>query len=227
MVGAAEVRLGEPASAARALGDVFAGKFEMHAAEPRTHAVMNFKRLCEFAEDLAEIAGFQAAAGVGGVAVHRVAAPDDRLAGAADGFDEWRQVLADLSVAESVNDGQSPRFFLGIENPNEVQQLAGTARRADLQADRVGDAAEELHVGPARVAGAIADPRHVGAQVVPAGAAGHLAGLSLFIIQMQAFVAGEELDAVEFADPASGHRFQERNGFIDRADHLAVFRRLG
>ena len=44
LVGAREIRVGETAGAARALGDVFTGQLEVHAAEPRAELAVNAER---------------------------------------------------------------------------------------------------------------------------------------------------------------------------------------
>ena len=50
---------------------------------------------------------------------------------------------------------------------HSASDLVGVGRRADLAADRVADAAEELDVGAVELAGALADPEHVRRAVVP------------------------------------------------------------
>ena len=48
--------------------------------------------------------------------------------------------------------------------------------------------------------GAIAKPRKVGGQVVPPARGRRLPGLRLLVVEVQPFMAGEELDAVQLAE---------------------------
>ena len=50
---------------------------------------------------------------------------------------------------------------------------------------------------PSSAARAVADPGEVRAQVVPAAAPRHLPGLGLLVVEVQSFVAGEELAAAD------------------------------
>ncbi len=97
---------------------------------------------------------------------------------------------------------------------------------ADLDRDRVADAAEVLDVRRAH-RGAHAQPREVGRQVVPAGAPRHLSGLRLLVGQHQRLVAGEEVDALELAHLHAGQRLHEAQGLGDRLHHALVLDGVG
>ena len=134
------------------------------------------------AQDLFEPAGLDAALGGLGVAVHRVAAPEHLLAAAPDRLGQRRQALLHAVRAEAVDEGEAARFVLRVEHLGQRQRFVGRDGRADLDADGIGDAAEVLDVRAVQRAGAVADPGEVGGEVIPAGAARHLAGLGLLVI---------------------------------------------
>ena len=110
--------------------------------------------------------------------------------------------MLDLPGAETVDQREPPGLVLRIEHADQLRQLIGGHRRPDLHANRVGDAAEILDMGPADSPRPIADPRKVGAEIVPVRAAGNLPGLCLLVSQVHAVMTGEELRAVELVEPA-------------------------
>ena len=91
-----------------------------------------------------------------------------------------------------------------------------------MTADRIADATEEFHVRAARIGRAHADPREMRGQIVPAFLARHTAGLRLLVKQMQAFVAGKEIDPLQLARMHAHQAFHEADGFADLAGHAAV-----
>ena len=144
-----------------------------------------------------------------GVAVHRIADPQHLLAGLAHGFDHRRQRLLDVLRAEAVDEGETSRLFCGFSVVTRPCSQS-VHRRADLHADRVGDAAEVFHVRAIELRRAHADPRHVRRQVVPALLARDEARLRLLVRQVQAFVAGEEVDRGDFVRrAAAAHALEE------------------
>ena len=77
-------------------------------------------------------------------------------------------------------------------------------------------------MGAAELRRAHADPGEVRREVVPAFAARHLAGLGLLVEQVQAFVAGEEVDPVHLAHLAAGEGLHEAQRLADAGDDAAV-----
>ena len=88
------------------------------------------------------------------------------------------------------------RLVLRIQRGDEALQPFGGHRRADLHADRVRDAAKELHVRAVERRRAHADPRHVRRQVVPALLALDVTRLRLLVVHVQPFVAAKKSTAV-------------------------------
>src|SRR5687768_10580861 len=60
LVRALEIRLGQPARATNALGDVFTGELDVHAAESRAELLMQLEALLELADDPVETPGLDA-----------------------------------------------------------------------------------------------------------------------------------------------------------------------
>ena len=107
-VGARQVRIRKAAGAAGAFGHVLAGHLQVHATQARTIGLVHGKGQFDFLLDVLQPARLVAPDRRLGVAVHRVAHPQHRLARLAHGIDEPRQVLLDFLRAEAMDD-QNPR----------------------------------------------------------------------------------------------------------------------
>src|SRR5712675_88878 len=75
---------------------------------------MDAEGYVEFLQDVLEAPRLDAPAGGLGVAVHRIAAPQHAVAGAAHRFDHARQMLLDVLDAEAVNQRQAAGWFCGL-----------------------------------------------------------------------------------------------------------------
>src|SRR5258706_437246 len=170
----------------------------------------------EFLEDVLEAARLDAPAGGLGIAVHRIAAPHRAVPGPAHRLDHARQMLLDVLDAEAVNQRQATRLVLRIEDRHQLLQPFIAHRRADLDADRIGDAAEILHVRALDRGRAHADPGHVCGQVVPAILARYVARLGLLVQQVQALMAGKELDPQRIANLLALHRLQQHQTHLQQ-----------
>src|SRR5258706_9993473 len=80
-------------AASEAFGDVVAGQFDMDCARPYVGRATRQKKLLDFVHDRVEVTGLVAALMRVGVAVHRIARPDDRMTGPGHGPQQWRQLL--------------------------------------------------------------------------------------------------------------------------------------
>lgn len=161
--------------------------------------------------------------------MHGVTLPDDcaRVLGVLDGADVLGEEVADLAGAVAGDEGDFARFPVRVEGAEEVEDVGERGRGPDLDADGVGDAAEELDVGVVDLAGAVADPEEVRRGVV-VGLAGrrrgrrghggvlHVARQGLLVLEEEALVAGEELDRVE-AGLAGLDGLEEAQGALDAA----------
>lgn len=163
-----KVVLVEPLAAAQALGDGIARELEVDAAEVAALLLVDAERLLELAVDVVEAAGLDARWGGEGVAVHGVALPDDAAAvlGVLDGADVRGEQVGDLAGAVAGDEGDLAGLAGGVEGAQQSEEVLGGRGRADLDADRVGDAAEELDVGVVELARAVADPDEVSRGVV-------------------------------------------------------------
>ena len=101
-------------SAAGAFGDVLAGEFEVDAAGVRAFFMMNIKKAAHFIQNMIEFAGFVAAGRDHGVAVHRIAAPDDGAAFVFHGADEGGEFLFHLVMAHAGDQGQASGFVIRV-----------------------------------------------------------------------------------------------------------------
>ena len=123
---------------------------------------------------------------------------------------ELRQLLLDLVGAEAADEGEPSGLVLRVEDIDQAQQLVGLERRPALHADRIDDAAAELHVRAVRLARAVADPQEVaGGRHVLARAHGLvLAGQRLLVGQQQGLVAGVEAGGAHLQVLLGGHAEQ-------------------
>ena len=62
----------------------------------------------------------------------------------------------------------------------------------------------------------------MGAEVVPSFASWNLAGLGLFVVQVEALMAGEEVHPIDVADASAGQGFHEAQGMADGLDHAHI-----
>ena len=85
-VAAAQVGINQFVAAAKALGDVFAGQLDVDAAGPGAFGAVGTNKAADFADDVIEVAGFPTARSGKGVAMHRIACPDDGVTGIRDGM---------------------------------------------------------------------------------------------------------------------------------------------
>jgi hypothetical protein len=187
--------------------------------------------------------------------VHGVALPDDAAAvlGVLDGADVLGQEGGDFGGAVARDERDLARLAGRVEGAQEGEQVLGGRRGADLDADRVGDAAEELDVRVVELARAVADPdkvrrgvvvflaglftaaagdgldggREAGGSAGPAdaGVRGLLeeARQGLLVLEQEALVAGVELDRLELAG-AGVDDLEEAQRLLDaRGDLLVLF----
>jgi hypothetical protein len=185
---------------------------------------MDLETLLDLGEDVIEVAGLDAARGGLRVAVHRVAAPQHRLAAGLHGLDQPRQVIGDAADAKTMRQRQAARLVVGMQDIQKPLQPLGRHARADFDGDGVSDAAAVLHVRPVEVARTHADPGQVRGEVVPALPARHLAGLGLLVGQVHRIMAREEIDASDVADARPGQRLQEPERLAQRFHHSLVLR---
>ena len=90
-----------------------------------------------------------------------------------------------------------PGIRLRVEPLAERDRVLGLGRRAELHADRVLHAGEELDVRAVELAGALADPEQVGRAVVPTAGEAVLAGQRLLVPEQQRLVGRVAVDLVE------------------------------
>ena len=86
--------------------------------------------------------------------------------GGGDLLDQGRQPVADLAGAEAGDEREPARLVRRVELRGQRDRVVGRRGRAELDADRVLDVAEQLDVGAVELAGALADPDEVARDVV-------------------------------------------------------------
>ena len=179
----------------------------------RADLAVHLEEALNLVDDAVEVAGLVTVVGGVGVAVHRVALPDDLVAGGLHCLDNGRQCRADLVVAHAGDQGQAPRGVVRVQLADVADGLLRGGRRADLHAHRVGDQGGEADVRVVQAAGALADPHLVCGQVVQRVVALFVVGQAqhcALVIQHQRLVGGEDVRGTQAlgGHAASGHELQ-------------------
>ena len=164
---------------------------------PRALGAMGAHEAADLADDVVEVAGLATVRGAERVAVHRVARPHHGVPGVAHGAQQRPQSFLDVVGADPADQRQAPRRPVRVEAGAEIEDLGRLDGGADLAADRVADAAQELDVGAVDLACALADPQQVGRAVVPVTGQRVLAGQRLLVAEDQGLVAGVHVDRAE------------------------------
>ena len=188
---------------------------------------VDLERLLELAEDVVEAARLDAVA-----ESSRCCRASDRRSTARGGR---RCARPRPAAAASRRPSSAPMRWISVRRPgsssriehvDQAQQPVRRHRRADLDADRVADAAEVLDVRAVELRRAHADPREVRRQVVPAPLARHLRASAPARRAAQRLVGRVEVDAVEVVRPAiAGQRLHEAQRVADRLRRCAGTRR--
>ena len=139
--------------------------------------------------------------------MHRIADPEDAVL--AGGFEKARELALDVLCAHARDERQAARFVVGVETLDEAQDVVRRGRGAELDSDRVPDAAEELHVSAAEIARPLPDPRQVRGEIVVARPVRHFPREGALVGQVEALVAGEEVDARQLFNACLAERLHE------------------
>ena len=132
-------------------------------------------------------------------------------------------MLLDRTGAEAVDECQAPRLVVRVENRDQVLDPLPGHARADLDPDRVRDAAEVLDVGAVCGRRPHADPREMSRQVVPALAAVQESRLRLLVKQVQTFMGRVDVRPARLVYRLPGNRLEEVQGIGDRSHDRVVF----
>ena len=89
-----------------------------------------------------------------------------------------------------------PGHVAGVEPLDQRRGVLRAGGRAELEPDRVGQLGDQVDVRAVELAGPVADPHHVGRQVVRAPADVVDPGQRALVLEQQRLVAGEQVDAV-------------------------------
>src|SRR5690606_35703563 len=116
------------------------------------HLAVHPKEALDLGQDAVEGPGLVAASRLDGVAVHGIAAPDDRPPGTLHGLDEARKVIGHLVCAEAADQRHPARLVGRIDLVEELEEVLAREARAALDADGVLDPGEILGMPPFRLA---------------------------------------------------------------------------
>ena len=199
LVAAGQVGVGDLLRAAQALGDVLAGQLDVDAARVGAQLVVHLEEALHLVHDPVEVPGLVAGRRLVGVAVHRVALPDDLVPGRLHLLDDRRQHVPDLAVAHPGDQGEPAGLVPRVEPLDVLDRLLRGGARADLQPDRVGQQLRERDVRAVQLPGPLAHPQEVPGQVVQPGlvVAGVQPQHRPLVVQQQRLVRGEDVHLVQ------------------------------
>ena len=221
LVAVGEPGLAEQLAAADALGDVVAGELDVDPTRPGAERAVDVEEALHLLDHVVEVAGLVARGGLERVAVHGVAHPRDLHAGGGDLLDQVREPVADPTRPEPGDERQPARLVVGVEPVGERQRVVGRRGRAELDADRVLDVAQQLDVRAVELTGPFADPDEVPGHVVRRVRARVDPGHGVLVLQHQGLVAGVEVDPVELVG-VGADRLHERERAVDVVGHRLV-----
>src|SRR5690606_38852547 len=118
-------------------------------------------------EDAIERPGLEAAAGLYGVAMHRVTRPDDLPSLLLHPPHQLRQMLLDLFRPHACDKGDATGLIVRIQHVDEADEIIGIQGGAALHAYGVIDTTQELDVGAIQLPCAVPDPQHMSRAGVP------------------------------------------------------------
>jgi hypothetical protein len=212
LVAGAEVGVEDLLGAAEALGDVVAGELDVDAAGPGALGAVGGEEARRSRRARRRSGGSCGPTRGEGVAVHRVAGPHHRVAGVAHRGSSGGSASVDLVGAHAGDEREPAGDPVGVERSHSASTSSGW--RWGRACSRSGCARRrELDVGAVELAGALADPEHVGRAVVPVAGERVLAGEGLLVAEDERLVAGVEVDLVELgvvsvSMPAGRHEAQ-------------------
>src|SRR6185436_16973518 len=112
LVPVGQVEVLDALRAAETLGHVLAGELDVDAARVGAEAAVHLEVAEHLVDDPVEVPGLVAVRRLVGVAVHRVALPDDLGAAGGDLLHDRRQGVADLAVAHPADQREPARLVL-------------------------------------------------------------------------------------------------------------------
>lgn len=223
-----QVILVKTLAATHALSNSIASELKVDTSKVAALLLVDAEGLLKFAVDVVEAASFDTGRGGQGVAVHRIALPDNAAAvlRVLDSADVLGQQAGNLAGTVSCDESNLARLAGRIESAQQVQKIRGWGCGANLDANGVSNTAEELNMGVVELARSVADPDKVSRRVVvflcfmgsrtcggrrmrrrrARPAAGRIGGgllkktcQGLFVLEEEALMAGEELNALKLA----------------------------
>jgi len=135
--------------------------------------------------------------------------------------ERW-EVVGDFVCAHADDQDDFAWFVCWVEGVDEFIKFVGVHCWADFDADWVLDALEELDVWAVEVSVSFADPGEVGGEVEVAVFAGDCSCLCLFVVEVEAFVGGVEVDSCGFVDLLFSEVFHEGETIGEGLGHALV-----
>lgn len=156
-----EVIIREFHHTANAFGNILAGQLKMDSTRIGAHTFMDREELLDFLHNILEPSGLKPSCTILGIAMTRIAAPNDVASLALDSVNKFRKMLFHLPRSHTGNQRNSARFVLGIENIQQPDEVIGAETRPTFDTNRIRDAPHKLDMRTIRLAGTIAKPQKV------------------------------------------------------------------
>ena len=147
--------------AAYTLRDRIAGQLTVDTAGPCCFCLVDREEGVDLAGDVVEVTGLVTLRSAVSVSMHRIALPDDGMAGIGDGAHDAGKDVADLLLAHTRDEGQASGYPVGVESLAKLYCFGRRRCRAHLAAERIVYPTQELDVSSIEIPGAFSDPQHV------------------------------------------------------------------
>ena len=129
--------------------------------------------------------------------MHRIRHPRDGASVVARSLKQGWQCLADARCPHAGDEGQAPVLAVRVETVDKRTHLLGRGRGAELNADGVAHARQQLNVSAFLLAGALSRPQEVGGRVVGFAGARVDARHRRLVLQEECLVRGIEVNVAQ------------------------------
>ncbi|MBG9885452.1 hypothetical protein ABE10_02390, partial [Bacillus toyonensis] len=216
-----QTRLVDLLRPAQALGDVIAGELHVDAARERAHGAMRLEEPAHLVHHVIEATGFVSGGRGDAVPMHRIGHPERKSAGVAHRLQQRWQSVANLPRSHTRDEGEPTGLAFRIELVDQSERRLRRGGRAELDADRVADLREVVHVRAVQLTSALPDPEEVRRGVVGSPGPRVDPGHRTLVVHQEALVPGEELHTAQLLEVRAG-RLHELDRTVDLSRHPLI-----
>src|SRR5699024_10568733 len=194
----------------------------MYAAQVASLVAMDSKGFTNLCYDIIKIPGFNSIIGRKSVAVHRIAAPNDRHSFMFDFANKIGQAIIYLVFAKSSDEHNLAVFIGRIQPVDQFQCVVHIVIGTNLNANGIANTAQIFNVSSVQIARTVAQPYHMSTKVEPSVTARNLPGLCRIIVEVQAFMRCIKVNLLHRVESIGSNSFHKGDGLLDGVNHRLV-----